>query len=623
MAVRNLMRNVLVLLLLLLAAAAAQKKPNDAPAVSADDVVGFLDQSVEWYRQATRAPSNLAQPGDRLLLESNRQLAAQYLQLAFDYARVQAQTLDTNKPAAEQPPSGRQQLRQALQRSTEQLERLHDELDKLEENVNAASARQKRVLLAQREEIKSEIAFVDARVETLNSFVNYVNTTERNSTGNLSLSARVEQIARTVPELQSLRSAETSGQQTQAAAAASASTSNAQLPESTSSSSGLVSTIVSDLAVRREINALRDQLDATANLRSTVDRFIAPLRSSMQAMVARGNDISNAAAPNDVAALQQQKQELDSLAAQFKQISAVLTPLGKAGVTLDTYNANVDQWRKQLQSRASRQTMDLALRIAALLAIIALLFGISEAWRRATFHYVHDKRRRDQILLVRRIVITMVLVVLIAITLIAQASAFATYAGLVTAGLAVALQNIILSLIAYFFLIGRYGLHVGDRVTISGVTGDVLEIGLLRLHMLELLGEGADVHRTGRVVVFSNSVILQPNSYLLKQAPSTDYVWHELKLTAEAGTDYRNIEDKVRGAVEKTYAAMEGQDEKAPRPLVRLLLGETGLKLVVRYPVDIRKQQNVDEMVTSAVLNVIQSEPRVALTKEGKITPQA
>jgi hypothetical protein len=73
----------------------------------------------------------------------------------------------------------------------------------------------------------------------------------------------------------------------------------------------------------------------------------------------------------------------------------------------------------------------------------------------------------------------------------------ATYAGFVTAGVAVALQSPILSVVAYFFLIGRYGIRVGDRVTISGVTGDVIEIGFVRFTLMELAGTGPDLHSTG------------------------------------------------------------------------------------------------------------------------------
>jgi len=47
---------------------------------------------------------------------------------------------------------------------------------------------------------------------------------------------------------------------------------------------------------------------------------------------------------------------------------------------------------------------------------------------------------------------------------------------------AVALQTVILSGVAYFFFIGRFGVRVGDRVTITNITGDVIEIGLFRIY---------------------------------------------------------------------------------------------------------------------------------------------
>jgi len=40
-------------------------------------------------------------------------------------------------------------------------------------------------------------------------------------------------------------------------------------------------------------------------------------------------------------------------------------------------------------------------------------------------------------------------------------SSLATFAGFVTAGIAVGLQAILLSAAAYFFVIGRYGISVG------------------------------------------------------------------------------------------------------------------------------------------------------------------
>jgi small-conductance mechanosensitive channel len=68
----------------------------------------------------------------------------------------------------------------------------------------------------------------------------------------------------------------------------------------------------------------------------------------------------------------------------------------------------------------------------------------------------------------------------------------ATFAGLITAGIAVALQNVIMAIAGYFFLIGKYGVKMGDRVQISGVTGDVIDMGLIRLHLMEIGDVGTD-----------------------------------------------------------------------------------------------------------------------------------
>ena len=76
------------------------------------------------------------------------------------------------------------------------------------------------------------------------------------------------------------------------------------------------------------------------------------------------------------------------------------------------------------------------------------------------------------------------------------------------AGLAVAMQSVLVSVVGYFFLIGKYGIRVGDRVQIGNVTGDVIEMGLVRLHLMELSGAGP-MSPTGRVVAFANSIIFQ------------------------------------------------------------------------------------------------------------------
>ena len=92
---------------------------------------------------------------------------------------------------------------------------------------------------------------------------------------------------------------------------------------------------------------------------------------------------------------------------------------------------------------------------------------------------------------------------MICLSFVTEISTFATFAGLLTAGLAVAMQSVLVSVVGYFFLIGKYGIRVGDRIQIGTVVGEVLDIGLVALHLRELNQQGP-LGSTGRVVAFAN-----------------------------------------------------------------------------------------------------------------------
>lgn len=96
-----------------------------------------------------------------------------------------------------------------------------------------------------------------------------------------------------------------------------------------------------------------------------------------------------------------------------------------------------------------------------------------------------------------------------------------TFAGLITAGLAVAMQSILISIVGYCFLIGKYGIRVGNRVQIGTVSREVIESGLVRLHLMELNDHGL-LGPTGRVMAFANSIIFQSSGGMFKQIPGVD-----------------------------------------------------------------------------------------------------
>jgi small-conductance mechanosensitive channel len=232
-------------------------------------------------------------------------------------------------------------------------------------------------------------------------------------------------------------------------------------------------------------------------------------------------------------------------------------------------------------------------------------------WRRILFRYVHDRQRRQQLLQVRRIVVTVVIALVLVFDFVNQFGALATILGFAAAGIALALQNVIMSMAGYLYVSGRYGIRVGDRVQISGINGDVLEIGLFKLTMLELSGDANGQQPTGRAVIFPNSVVFQTTGNFFRQVPGTSFRWSELKISLAPDCDYGLVEKRLldivgqvfsryRDSLQREYDHMETDlniRAEPPKPMCRLQFSETAIELVIRYPVRIESTAETQDEV--------------------------
>ena len=266
-------------------------------------------------------------------------------------------------------------------------------------------------------------------------------------------------------------------------------------------------------------------------------------------------------------------------------------------------------------------------RLAILLGALAAVIVGSELWRRAVLRYVREPRRRHQLLLIRRIVTWVLILLILSLTFITHLSSFATFAGLLTAGLAVAMQSVLVSLVGYFILIGKYGLRVGDRVQVGNVTGEVIDLGLIRMHLLELTPQEPR-GPTGRVVAIANSIVFQSSGGLFRQIPGVNFTWHELTVSLPAGSDYvalKNrllervtaIVDEFRGELARQAqtirdtAALPASTDVTPQ--VQLQFSPSGVEAKVRYPVPLNRTAEVDERV-SQELHQLTQRPATAKT---------
>jgi small-conductance mechanosensitive channel len=603
----------------------AQGNSSTAPPGSQDpdQIIKFLSKIVAWHRQLA-AEQQIAQASDLTTVTENRRVADQTVQLAFEYARNQAQ-LQAKRPApASRPADGGSQydgLAQAAQRADKDVQDTEAELQSVRVKLASAPSSKRILLQSQAAELQSELDLLRARRDAVQSMVEFVSSSSSGGGGG-SLRAQIDGLARSLPA--ALTRSPAPNQETSAPepppSASNTFTARSQ-------SSGIWALAADLISLSGKLRVLKDEASSTAELQQMAKQLQAPQLDQLRVLVHQGDQLFAAADTATPAVLAQQKQQLDQLTAQFKQTSAAMLPLSKVEVLLEVYAKNLESWRDSVKDQAREELRQLSFRLAVLIILIAAVFGVGEIWRRATFRLVHDVRRRSQFLLLRRILMGAAIGLIIILSFATQLGSAVTFAGLLTAGIAVALQNVIVSVVAYFFLIGKYGIRVGDRVQIAGVTGEVVDIGLVRIHLMELGGPG-ESQPSGRIVAFSNSIVFQPTAGVFKQIPGTNFVWHEVNLVLAPETDYHVAKDRLTQAADAALAkdreSLETQRQLVERnlssvsaselgPKVRLHYAGSGIEATVRFPVELEKATETDDQVMRELLAALEQEPKLRL----------
>ena len=178
--------------------------------------------------------------------------------------------------------------------------------------------------------------------------------------------------------------------------------------------------------------------------------------------------------------------------------------------------------------------------------------------------------------------------------------------GLITAGLAVALQRVITAVAAYFVILRGHVFNVGDRIAMAGVRGDVIALGYTRTTIMEMgqppkEQEAAPAmwvearQYTGRIVTVTNDKIFDEPVY--NYSRGFPYIWEEINLPVPYSADVHQVEQLLlevarRHAVDtSTFNAHDVQrlqhmygvtvDDAQPRVYTRIT--DNWLEMTLRF----------------------------------------
>ncbi len=599
-------------------AAAATVARHEPAHTDAHTIISYLSDVISWYRHLAVEAQLVREPEEALFYANDAQTAGEILKLGFIYARAQNEWNERAQaatPTAAGVPdgvnSGLDELKQKAAQATADLAAAQLRLRQLQESFARASARKRATLDAQITALQSEVELAQARADALGAMVEFAASSSKAVAKGTGVAAQIDELEHSLPR-------------TESGANQSAPKVAAPPPPG-----GIVGMLSDLFDLRNETQTLDNTISLTNALLRRVNAMREPLIALLQSVDQRGISLAHQPKAANLSDFRQRRKDYEDLIDAHKLASATLLPLSKQQVLLGLYLENLTRWRGSVDRRADQEFRSLIVRLIGLLSIFAIIAAGAYLWRYFTIRYVADLRRRHQLLGARRLVIWIVVVFVVLLNFANQIGAFATIMGFAAAGIAVALQNVILSVAGYFFLIGRFGIRVGDRVQIGSVTGDVISIGLVKLTLMELAG--SNLQPTGRVVVYSNAVVFQPSGNFYKQAPGISFVWNEVRLTLAPDCDYRLAEKRLVDAVDDVFSRYRDKVQSefrhleadlhvlldTPRPTSRMTLTSSGLEIVIRYPAGVRTSYQVADEVTRRVLDAIRRDPSFKLVAPG------
>lgn len=190
----------------------------------------------------------------------------------------------------------------------------------------------------------------------------------------------------------------------------------------------------------------------------------------------------------------------------------------------------------------------------------------------------------------------------------------ATYLGLVSAGIAIALKDPLVNLAAWAFIMWRRPFTVGDRIEIGSSRGDVIDLRIFQFTLMEIGGWVDADQSTGRVIRIPNGKVF--TEMLANYSKGFRYIWNEVPVLVTFESDWRKAkgileEIGVRHAEHLTEAAARKVKEasasmmifyKTLTPTVYTSVKDCGVMLTIRYLCGPRERRSTEQSIWEDIL---------------------
>lgn len=220
--------------------------------------------------------------------------------------------------------------------------------------------------------------------------------------------------------------------------------------------------------------------------------------------------------------------------------------------------------------------------------------------------------------------ITILAIVILAQVWFTAIRSMGVFLGLLSAGLAIALKDLVASLAGWFIILWRKPFDLGDRVQVGAHAGDVVDIRLFAFTIMEVGNWPASDQATGRMIHLPNSrVFTEPVANYTADFP---FLWSDLPVLVTFESDWRRAKDRLQEILDDVAAEASKEAESRLAESSRLFLvhhgglmpeiytsvEESGVLLTGHYITRPRERRATSLAIWERVLDAFQEEPAVA-----------
>jgi len=258
-------------------------------------------------------------------------------------------------------------------------------------------------------------------------------------------------------------------------------------------------------------------------------------------------------------------------------------------------------------------------KIASILIGVAIIWIIIKAIQRNLFTKIKDNDNRYRAKKFSSFIGYILTILLLTIVFSEKLGGLTVALGVAGAGIAFAMQEVIVSFAGWIAIMFGGFYKTGDRVQLGGIKGDVMDIGVIRTTIMET-GQWVDGDLyNGRIVLIANSFVFKEPVF--NYSGEFPFLWDEIKIPIQYGSNYElakeifeQVGKEVAGDLsQKSLEIWKSLQEKYrledanTEPMVSLIANDNWVEYTLRYIVNYKRRRMTKTELFTQILKKVEA----------------